>query len=164
MDLAQRPTDFAQGARSFQKHRVTGFDVRPAKTAYPKGIKARPPELFELVVTGWGGWGAPAAGVTLAWSCSACGDKDYRIAEPSRLIDPAAWDGSDLFIVWPLPNFRFASSRLAGILRSEKILGVQLIPASKITVKRGAKVSPGPIAYSMPEERARELSRRFGVP
>jgi hypothetical protein len=39
------------------------------------------------------------------------------------LIDPAAWDGSDLFIVWPLPLFRFAGERLANILREEKLPG-----------------------------------------
>jgi hypothetical protein len=147
----------------FKKYRVTGFEAARAKTAYPEGIKDPPPDLFELVVTGWGGWAAPAAGVTLACSCSACGDKDYLIAEPSRLIDAAAWDGSDLFIVWPLPGYRFASSRLANILRQEKISGVELIPAIKIPVERGAKVAPSSITYCMPEDRARELGRRFGI-
>jgi hypothetical protein len=106
---------------------------------------------------------APAAGVTLACSCSACGAKDYLIAEPSRLINPAAWDGSDLFIVWPLPGYRFASNRLATILRQEKISGVELIPARKIPLERGDKLGPGSIKYCMPEDRARELSRRFGI-
>jgi hypothetical protein len=36
----------------FKKHRVTGFEVVPVKTSYPKRIKASPPDLFELVVTG----------------------------------------------------------------------------------------------------------------
>jgi hypothetical protein len=100
-----------------------------------------------------GGWAAPVAGVSLARSCPACGDKDYLIAEPSRLIDAAAWDGSDLFIVWPLPGYKFASSRLASILRKEKISGVQLISAPKIPVKRGATLGPASITYCMPEDR-----------
>jgi hypothetical protein len=57
----------------FEKHRVTGFEAAPADTSYPPTVKARPPELFELVVTGWGGWAAPAAGVELVESCPACG-------------------------------------------------------------------------------------------
>lgn len=147
----------------FKRYRVTGFEALKAKTSYPLGVSARPPLLFELVVTGWGGWAAPAAGVTLACSCSACGAKDYLIAEPSRLINPAAWDGSDLFIIWPLPGYRFASNRLATILRQEKISGVELIPARKIPLERGDKLGPGSIKYCMPENRARELSRRFGI-
>jgi hypothetical protein len=147
----------------FKRYRVTGFEALRAKTSYPSGVSARPPLLFELVVTGWGGWAAPAAGVTLACSCSACGAKDYLIAEPSRLINPAAWDGSDLFIVWPLPGYRFASNRLGTILRQEKVSGVELIPAPKIPLERGDKVGPGSIKYCMPEDRARELGQRFGI-
>jgi hypothetical protein len=147
----------------FKKYRVTGFQPMPAKTSYLKPIKARPPKLFEFVVTGWGGWAAPAAGVSLVESCPACGHKIYAIAEPSRLIDPAAWDGSDLFIVWPLPGYRFASDRLATILRQEKVSGVELVPAPKLSTERGAHVSPGTLTACMPEVRARELSQRFGI-
>lgn len=80
-----------------------------------------------------------------------------------QTVDASAWDGSDLFIVWPLPGYRFASSRLANILRQEKISGAELIPAIKIPVERGAKVAPASITYCMPEDRARELGRRFGI-
>ena len=93
----------------FDKHRVSGFEARPAKVAFPKKTQAYPPSLFELIITGWGGWAAPAAGLTLIESCPGCGHKVYAIAEASRLIDPAAWDGSDFFIVWPLPGYQFAS-------------------------------------------------------
>src|SRR5262245_44632169 len=37
----------------FARHRVTGFEVRPAKVTFPTSIKASPPSLFELIVTGW---------------------------------------------------------------------------------------------------------------
>lgn len=125
----------------FKRYRVTGFEIDKPRVSYPEGIKSRPPDLFEVVVTGCAGWGAPAAGVALAWSCPVCGAKDYVIAEPSRLINAASWDGGDLFVVWPLPKFPFASNRLAIILRREKISGVQLTPARKIPVKRETKVS-----------------------
>ena len=147
----------------FAKHQVTGFEVKPAKISYPATIEARPPDLFELVVTGWGGLAASAAGVKLIKSCQDCGKKTYTIAEPSRLIDAAAWDGSDLFIVWPLPGYQFASDRLANILRQERVSGVKLIPAPQIPIERGAEVSPGPLSWHMPERRARELERRFGI-
>jgi hypothetical protein len=147
----------------FEKHHVTGFEARPATVSYPKGIKAAPPEMFELVVTGWGGFAAPSAGVSLLKWCPDCEHKVYAIAEPSGLIDPAAWDGSDLFIVWPLPKFRLASDRLASILQQERVSGLELMPAPALPVKRGATLSPGTLRLSMPEDRARELDRRFGV-
>jgi hypothetical protein len=147
----------------FKKYRVTGFETKRARTSYPKNIKAAPPELFELVVVGWGGWAAPAAGLALVDSCPGCGDKTYTIAEPSRLLDPAAWDGSDLFIVWPAPGFRFISDRLAGILRRENVSGVKLLPASAPPIERGTRLSPASLAINMPEARALELGRRFGI-
>jgi hypothetical protein len=147
----------------FKKNRVTGFKATRARTSYPKNIKAAPPELFELVVVGWGGWAAPAAGVTLVRSCPGCGHKVYSIGEPSRLLDPAAWDGSDLFIVWPASGFCFMSDRLAGILRRENVSGVKLLPASALPIERGDRVSPAPLATRMSEARAYELGRRFGI-
>jgi hypothetical protein len=148
----------------FEKHHVTGFQARRAKTAYPSAIKTPPPDLFELVVTGWGGLAAAAASVKVVKSCLACGLREYSIAEPNLLIDAAAWDGSDLFIVWPLPRFRFASDRLASILRQERVSGIKLVPAPKIPMARGNKVSPGgSLTLFMPEERARELEQRFGI-
>ncbi len=36
----------------FEKYHVTGFKAERAKTSYPETIKGRPPDLFELVVTG----------------------------------------------------------------------------------------------------------------
>ncbi len=147
----------------FDKYRVTGFETRPVGVSYPKDIHTPPAELFELIVTGWAGLAAPGAGVRLEEWCPVCRYKQYAIAEPSRLIDLAAWDGSDLFIVWPLPKFVFASDRLAGILRQERVSGLDIIPAPKIFVKSGAEASPGSLEWYMPERRARELDQRFGV-
>jgi hypothetical protein len=89
--------------------------------------------------------------------------KDYTIADPTQLIDPASWDGSDLFIVWPLPLYRFASDRLAGILREEKITGMKLIPAAEIPFKAGNVASPGLLHMWMPASRARVLGDRLGI-
>jgi hypothetical protein len=145
----------------FEKYRVTGFKAERVKASYPKTIKGGPPDLFELVATGWGGFAALAAGVKLAESCPGCGYKEYTIAEPSRLIDAAAWDRSDLFIVWPLPGYKFVSDRLADIIRQEKLSGVKVVPATQLPTERGAGLSPGPLSWHMPEARARELERLF---
>lgn len=145
----------------FEAHRITGFEAKPVKTVYPKRIKGTPPPMYELVLTGWGGVAAPAAGVTLSDWCPACGHAQYRIARPGSLINPATWDGSDLFMVWPLPKYIFASNRVANILRQEKVTGIDLIPASEISMFWPI-ASPGPLTRWMPKDRARELSKQFG--
>jgi hypothetical protein len=148
----------------FAEQRVTGFEAKPIKVLFPEDVELPPPpDLYQLVVTGWGGLAAPAAGVTLMHSCSTCAFRQYSIAEPSQLIDAAAWDGSDLFLVWPLPNFLFASDRLANILQREKISGLEFIPAPNINVEKGATASPGFLSECMPADRARELDQRFRI-
>lgn len=147
----------------FEHHHVTGFAVRPVKAEYPKPVKVQPPELYEVVVTGWAGLPAREAGLAPLNLCPTCGYRKFTIAEPSRLIDPAAWDGSDIFMVWPLPRYPFVTERLAGIIRKEKLSGAKLIPAQEIRMKRGTTLNPGSLYEWMPEERASQLRQQFGI-
>jgi hypothetical protein len=147
----------------FLKHRVTGYEIRPAVVSYSKRSVEKAPALYELITTGWGGMASNAAGLKVRDTCAACRYRDYTIAEPARLIDASCWDGSDLFIVWPLPLYRFASDRLAGILRAEKTTGVKLIPAAEIPFQRGNVASPGLLHMWMPVSRARALGARLGI-
>jgi hypothetical protein len=147
----------------FDKHCVTGFESKPAKVSYDRKSQGQPPTLFELKVVGWGGLAASSAGPRLRYWCPYCGHKVYTIADPSRLIDPTRWDGSDLFFVWPWPAFRFVSDRLADILRQEQVSGVNLIPASEFPRARETAVRPGDLRIHMPEDRARQLEEQYGV-
>jgi hypothetical protein len=153
-----------RGLEFLNHHNVTGFETRPLMEAtYKRRSRGEPPPLFELSVTGWGGLAAAAAGLEVVEFCPACRYRKYRIADPSRLIDPGTWDGSDLFIVWPLPAYRFASARLADIIRRNRVPGVKLVPASQIPVEPGGGAAPGPLTKWMPERRALELGKKFDV-
>jgi hypothetical protein len=147
----------------FLKHRVTGYEIRPATVSYSKPSSAKPPRLHELIIIGWGGMASNAAGVKVRDTCDACKYRDYTIANPGRLIDSASWDGSDLFIVWPLPRYHFASDRLASILREENITGVKFVPAAEIPFKPGNVASPGLLTTWMPASRAHALGHRLGI-
>jgi hypothetical protein len=147
----------------FLKHRVTGYEIQPARLSYSERSQGKPPAMYELIITGWGGLASSAAGLTLAKHCPSCNHRIYAIAEPSQLIDPASWDGSDLFIVWPLPRYRFASDRLANILRDERITGVKLVPAPEIPFKRGNQATPGRLLNWMPASRAHALGDKLGI-
>jgi hypothetical protein len=143
--------------------KVTGFEIRPVEVICMKRGRHISPELFELVVTGWGGAAGLSAGVHTTKFCRSCRHRVYTIAKPEMLIDPSAWDGSDFFIVWPAPRYRFASARLAAILRRAKLSGIKLVPAREIPMKPGSTLTPGPLSTWMPEDRALELSRHFDV-
>jgi hypothetical protein len=147
----------------FLKHRVTGYEIRPTTISYSKRSTAKPPTLYELIIIGWGGVASNAAGLKVRDSCEACKYRDYTIATPSRLIDAASWDGSDLFIVWPLPRYHFASDRLVSILRTENITGVKFVPAAEIPFRPGNVASPGLLHMWMPASRARTLGDRLGI-
>ncbi len=156
--ITQRGLDF------LEENRVTGFETRPVmKARYKRRSRGEPPPLFELAVTGWGGMAAPAAGIELTEFCPGCSHRVYTTADPSRLIDPTGWDGSDLFMVWPYPRYRFASDRLAEIIRQQRIPGVRLIPATEIPLERGSIAMPGSLSTWMPEARALELGKEFDV-
>lgn len=107
---------------------------------------------------------APAAsGVRILEICDSCGHVTYSdVSDPTKLIDPAQWDGSDLFMVWPLPRFIFVSPRCAGLLRKSELTGFDLIPVARDPVDPGGTLTPGSLERWMPEElaRARKSSLR----
>jgi hypothetical protein len=147
----------------FEKHHVTGFDLRPVIAKYPKPSKAPFPQLHEVMITGWAGLPSREAKLMVTEFCPACHRTVYSIGEPSKLLDASSWDGSDLFMVWPAPRHFFASDRLASIIRQEKLGGVKLIPPAAIDMDRGTTLNPGSLFQWLPEERAEELSQQLGI-
>ena len=81
------------------------------------------------------------------------------------MIDASQWDGSDFFIVWPLPLYVFVTSRVVQVIRDHRLMGVRLKTPAELEID-GA--SPGRLSHWMPEDRARQLRekfrRRWGVP
>lgn len=153
----------AHALQVLKDNNVTGFETRPLmKAAYRKRSRGEPPPLFELAVTGWGGMGE-SAGVERIEFCPSCRLRRYRIAEPARLVDPSAWDGSDFFIVWPLPLYRFVSDRLAQIIRRNRLSGAKLIPPAELATILSGGVGPPSLDEIMPEARALELGKKFDL-
>jgi len=168
--------------RLFQEAGFTGFEVKPvearikvrAKRPDPcddnAGLKAEDaaavgiPTLWELVVTGWGGIAPPESGIRLDESCPACGLLHYTSFDnPALLIDEKQWDGSDFFIVWPLPGFIFVTDRVARFIRKHKLTGARLQASETLRKLVPGGFSPGRLSYCMPEERARQLGEPLGI-
>ena len=146
----------------FQDDGFTGFEVKPVKARYKKS-KQTPPRLWELVVTGWAGMAPPETGIKLIEHCPACGSIKYSAClHPDKLIAESQWDGSDFFMVWPLPRFIFITNRVAETIRRDHLTGAVLESPSELTFS-GMGFGPGRLSYWMPEARARELGEPLGI-
>lgn len=150
----------------FEAEGVTGFSTHPAMARFARGPGAAPaPILSEFVVTGWGGVASPLSGISLdgKLSCPACGLLVYTgLTNPANLIDERQWDGSDVFIAWPLPKFIIVTDRVADVIKRHELTGAQLEKLEAIRVS-APTLSPGRLSYRMPEPRAHQLGDRLGI-
>jgi hypothetical protein len=145
------------------RNRITGFETKSVDVVWSRPTTETPPKLFELVVTGWGGKASPQSGLRIVKYCPSCRHRVYSVADPRCIIDPAMWDGSDFFMVWPLPGHRFVSDRLAKLIRQARFSGLALIRAADIPMQPGGTLAPGPLTNWMPQQRALELAKKFDV-
>lgn len=144
-----------------REHGLTRFETRPVRARFEKSSRDAP-ILRELVVTGWGGLAGPESGIVLSKRCSTCGLLRYTACtNPERLIRESEWDGSDLFIVWPLPKFIFVSERFVTIIREKQVSGVFLRRPADLRLSGG--FGPGRLSYRMPARRAVELGAPLGI-
>jgi hypothetical protein len=146
----------------FKAGGFSGFDVKPVKARFKRPCEHGPPRLWELIVRGWAGMASPESGIKLVKECRACGLLDYSGASnPGALIDASRWDGSDFFMVWPLPGFIFVTDRVAQVIRDNRLRGSVLRQPRELDLSRG--FGPGRLSYWMPEQRARELGAPLGI-
>jgi hypothetical protein len=162
----------------------TGFEVRPVEARMKvrekepdpcddnpglradEATKVRIPTLWELVVVGWGGVAPAESGIGLMERCPGCGLEVYSdFTNASRLIDEKQWDGSDFFIVWPLPRYIFVADRVARFIRAQKLAGARLQRLDTLKKHPGVipGIRPGGLSYVMPEPCAREIGEPLGI-
>jgi hypothetical protein len=150
----------------FRANNVTGFEVKPkpVKIAFKRKRDYEPPRLWELVVTGWAGMAAPDSGIKLTERCDACGLLKYGgCTSPEKLIDSAQWDGSDIFMVWPLVKFIFVTDRVARLLRKNRFSGFVLNQPADLDFSPSDTLGGGRLSYWMPDARAHELGEPLGI-
>jgi len=141
-------------------NKFTGFEVKPVAARFLKSAR-KPPRLWELVVTGWDGIAKPESGIRLdqTKSCAACGHLRYSgLRKTQQLIDLTAWDGSDFFMVWPMPRYVFITERVRNVIRENHLSGVHIIETSEL--KKTDGFSPaGCVVTCLRRERANSVSR-----
>lgn len=161
-----------------ERANFTGYELKPVtisgilkkkKSKLPQSENEHLPSYWEVVITGWAGMAPPESGIELleSKSCKHCGLLVYsHFEDTSHLIDIAQWDGSDFFMVWPLPKYIFVTERVANFIKEHNLKDCNLIPVEKIP--RGDKdlfnaLSPGRLSHSMPEDRAHLLGDPLGI-
>jgi hypothetical protein len=146
----------------FESEGLTGFSALPAKAKIKKTGAAIP--VHELAVTGWGGMAPQATGIREVERCPGSGHLRYSALEaPEKLIDPNSWDGSDFFMIWPLPRFRFVTERVVETCQRHGITGLVFLQNWPTTRTKSTGYSPGRLSYYMPKERAHLLGDALGI-
>jgi hypothetical protein len=149
----------------FKNEDLTGFGTKPVKARF-KSLAKTPPRLSELVVTGWGGVVPVESGIKLITSCPECGYTHYTdITDPTK-FKASQWDGSDFFMIWPLPKFIFITPRVAAMIKNHNLTGAIIQNIREVikdieTAKSG--FSPGRLSDWMPDARAREIGEPLGI-
>lgn len=158
-------------AELFDKERVTGFELFPVRVSrilHGDRDLSHLPRLWELQLRGWGGVASPESGIHLVESCEGCGQLYYSsFKDPSRLIDIDQWDGSDIFMVWPLPRYIFVTDRVRILVEKAGLKGCTFVPVESLPTskERGIieGILPGRLRMWFPEARARELGEPLGI-
>jgi hypothetical protein len=147
----------------FRRSGFTGFEVKPVKAMFKRACEVEPPRLWELIVTGWAGMASVESGIKLLERCEGCGYTVYSgISNLGAVIDASKWDGSDFFMVWPLPKFIFVSDRAAQVICQSRLIGAVLKQPSDVNLS-GGTIGGGRLSYWMPQERARDLGGLLGI-
>jgi len=107
-----------------QEH-VKGVEFRPALVALPHMPSTRSAPLWQLVVTGFGGFAASGTNISVRESCRTCGVFSYTVdARFADMIDEKKLDGTDLFIVWPYPLYVVVTERFREVVSNAGLTGV----------------------------------------
>jgi hypothetical protein len=149
---------------AFAEAGLRGYELRPVELFLPGQKEPDRANYAEFRVTGRGGVASPASGVVLIDLCPGCDRHRYRIPHPDRIIDPAACDGSDFFIVWPLTGFIFCSAATRDVILQQKLKGIELVPATEIPPgTRDDEFWPHRLSTLYSAEEAAAIRRRFGI-
>lgn len=143
---------------------LTGFELDPVVVRLRRSTECAP-SLFEMRTTGWGGIAPEQAGVILdrSRSCPDCGLLIYSsFTDAAKLVSESQWDGSDVFLLWPLPRYVFVTKRVVDLIRTRGWKGVSITPLEKLE-SAVAELNPGRLSFYLPMARAIALGSAAGI-
>lgn len=138
----------------------TGFTTDPVEMTNSSRIGLT---YAQFRAIGWGGMAPAESGIRLTYRCEHCLRLRYSaLLRPERLFDEKNWDGSDVFMIWPLSAFKFVVGRVAELMRDLRVTGIDLVPIKDLDTGKDG-FGPGRLSYSMPVERAVAIGRPLGI-
>jgi hypothetical protein len=145
-----------------QAAQFSGIEFRPAElyttTETPIGR-----EVFHLKVTGWGGMASPESGIHVIKECPQCKRRVFSgFTDPEKLFTGDAWDGSDFFIIWPMPKFIFVTDRVADWIIKSEYSGVRVKPLEKFQKSLANTYTPGHLHDWFDDAKLAEIMERLG--
>jgi len=122
-----------------QTANLSGFRLEPVQVCgRPKGMALESvPKLWELVVTGDGGFSHPDSGVKLKHNCQACGLVRYSAYEHGIVVDKNAYDGSDFFVVKEYPAYVLVNEKAKSAIVSAGLTGTNFVESSRLQWPKG---------------------------
>ncbi len=144
---------------SFRKAGFSGIEFSPVEfyssTETPFGR-----ESLELRVNGWGGQALSESGVRVIEECSYCKRQIFsEYTDPEKLLNWEAWDGSDVFVIWPLPRFIMVTGRVRDFILDFKYTGVRLRNLRVLPHDIAGTLTPGNLRDWFDENRLQMLQR-----
>jgi len=139
---------------------VSGFTTNEvcATGHSPTGIT-----YAQFSAVGWGGIAPESSGIKLTEACRHCGRKRYSPpVRLEKLFDERQWDGSDVFMIWPMTKFIFVVQRVKDILDNLGVSGLKLLPIEDLKLK-GYGFAASRLRYHFPADRAAEIGRASGL-
>jgi hypothetical protein len=123
-------------------------------------------DALELRVQGWGGMAPQTSGVRVIEQCPCCNHQVFTTAtNPKNLFDPEIWDGSDFFIIWPLPRYIFVTQRVRDMIQSEGWSGPRIRPIADLAELNdrfiAGTLSPGHLEDWFDKEKADQIRLTF---
>jgi hypothetical protein len=140
----------------FASNGITGFRTQQVKI---KLAGERVSHDFEMLKPiGWGGGATEKSGVKLLESCCACGYLRYSgVQDWRQLIDWTQWDGSDIFIAWPLPKYILITDRVRDLLETNLIEEMTITSLEKMA-PQDSDLTPGRVSDWLPLDKIRSLA------
>jgi hypothetical protein len=124
---------------------LTGFEIKVAKVTSHSRVVSEMYSEFALI--GWGGVASKDSGVKITQTCPTCGMLTYSgVSNWRKLVDWGEWDGSDFFMIWPLPRYIFVTNRAVQTMKQMNLSGVSFKPLIDLDIQDD-DLSPGRVSY-----------------
>jgi hypothetical protein len=140
--------------------KYTGFMTDEVHMTSPSPVGF---SYLQFKAVGWGGMASEQSGIKRTYHCPACGHSRYSsLLRADKLFDASQWDGSDIFLIWPLSKFIFATERVARLLIDLRVTGLEILPVEELNIE-GDGFTTGRLSYCLPSDRAATIGNPLGI-